>query len=196
MRAVWRPAHPPPSLLGQVSQPLSPVASNDALNTGSSRQHRVQDWSVNRCVVSRSRTFVRRLQTPTGAAPRRLLRSPRSVVQERLLNGAIFHTVKGRTPKSSLGLIKEQRIHFSRLFTGKQGTRLTTLFSGGPLACGVEHAYTRATRPYDKHMPDPCIHGNPSLWGSANAHGASHPHARPLYIQHGHACIIAFIEPR
>jgi len=89
-----------------VSQPLSPVASNDALNTGSSRQHRAQDWSVNRCVVSRSRTFVRRLQTPTGAAPRRLLRSPRSVVQERLLNGAIFHTVKGRTPKSSL-----ERVH-------------------------------------------------------------------------------------
>jgi len=92
IRAVWRPAHPPPSLLGQVSQPLSPVASNDALHTGSSRQHRAQDWSVNRFVVSRSRTFVRRLQTPTGAAPRRLLRSPRSVVQERLLNGAIFHT--------------------------------------------------------------------------------------------------------
>ncbi len=32
-----------------------------------------------------------------------------------------------------LGLIKEQHVHFSRLFTGKQGTRLTTLFSGGPL---------------------------------------------------------------
>jgi len=102
MRTVWRPAHPPPSLLGQVSQPLSPVASNDASNTGSSRQHRAQNWSVNRCVVSRSRTFVRRLQTPWGAAPRRLLRSLHLVVQRWLLNGAIFHTVKGRTPKSSL----------------------------------------------------------------------------------------------
>jgi len=81
MRAVWRPTHPPPSLLGQVSQPLSPVASNDASHTGSLRQHRAQDWSVNRFVVSRSRTFVRRLQTSTGAAPRRLLRSPHLVVQ-------------------------------------------------------------------------------------------------------------------
>ena len=102
MRAVWRPTHPPPSLLGQVSQPLSPVARNDASHTGSSRQHRAQDWSVNRSVVSRSRTFVRRLQTSTGAAPRRLLRRPHLVVQKWLLHGAIFHTVKGRTPNSSL----------------------------------------------------------------------------------------------
>ncbi len=33
---------------------------------------------------------------------------------------------------AALRLIKEQHIHFSRLFRGKQGTRLTTLFSGGP----------------------------------------------------------------
>ena len=81
MRTVWRPTHPPPSLLGQVSQLLSPVARNDASHTGSSRQHRAQDWSVNRFVVSKSRTFVHRLQTSKGDAPRRLLRSPHLVVQ-------------------------------------------------------------------------------------------------------------------
>jgi hypothetical protein len=84
MGTVYQPAHPPPSLLGWVSQPLSPIAGNDAL-TGSSRQPRSQDWSVNRCVVSSSRTFVRRLQTLVVAPHERLLRSPHTVVQVRLL---------------------------------------------------------------------------------------------------------------
>jgi hypothetical protein len=49
------------------------------------RQHRSQDWSVNRRVVSRCRTFVRRLQTPVVANRRRLLRGPCTVVQVQLL---------------------------------------------------------------------------------------------------------------
>jgi len=36
------------SPLGQVYQPLSPVVSNDASNTGFSRQHKAQDWSFSR----------------------------------------------------------------------------------------------------------------------------------------------------
>jgi len=54
--------------LGQVYQPLSPVVSLDASNAGFSRQHKAQDWSVNRLVVGSRRTFVRRLQTPMSAA--------------------------------------------------------------------------------------------------------------------------------
>src|SRR5258708_579009 len=96
------PRHCRPStipFLGQVCQPLSPVSRNDASNTGSSRQHRAQDWSVYRCVVRRSRTFVRRLQTPTSATRRRLLRGPRPVVLGRLLLEQSFTLLKGALQK-------------------------------------------------------------------------------------------------
>ena len=51
------------SLLGQVYQPVSPVPSSRRFTTGSSRHPRSQGWSVLRFLVSRSRTFVRKLQT-------------------------------------------------------------------------------------------------------------------------------------
>jgi hypothetical protein len=91
MRTVWQPPHPPPSLLGRVIQPLAPVARNGASAAGSSRQRRLQGWSVICGVVSRCRTFVRRLQTPRGATARRLLRSPRPVVPGRLLRSDRSH---------------------------------------------------------------------------------------------------------
>jgi hypothetical protein len=72
-------------ILGQVYQPLIPVYSHGASNAGFSRQHRSQDWSVNRLVVSSSRTFVRGLQTPRLAAPERLPRGPCTVVRVQLL---------------------------------------------------------------------------------------------------------------
>ena len=72
-------------LLVQVCQPLTPVYIHDASNICFSRQHRSQGWSVNRRVVGRSRTFVRRLRTPTSAARGRTLRSPDVIVQTALL---------------------------------------------------------------------------------------------------------------
>jgi hypothetical protein len=55
------------------------------------RQPGSQDWSVNRGVVSSSRTFVRRLQTSGVATSRRLLRSPCTVVQVQLLRSNLSH---------------------------------------------------------------------------------------------------------
>lgn len=90
------PGRPPTiPILGQVSHPFSPVVSPDASDAGFSRQQRAQDWSVNRCMVRSRRTFVRRLQTLTSAARSRLLRSPRPVVQERLLKELSFTLLKG-----------------------------------------------------------------------------------------------------
>ncbi len=95
MDTVYQPAHPPPSLLGWVCQPLSPIARNDASSTGFLRQHRSQGWSVIRRVVGRCRTFVRRLQTFVVAPHERLLRSPRTVVQVRLLRSYPSILLKG-----------------------------------------------------------------------------------------------------
>jgi hypothetical protein len=49
-RRHGRQAHRHP-ILGQVFHPLSPVYLHDALDAGSSRQHRSQDWSVSRMRV-------------------------------------------------------------------------------------------------------------------------------------------------
>ena len=72
-------------ILGQVCQPVSPVRSHDVFPTGFSRHHRSQDWSVIRPLVSRSRTFVRKLQTQRRAKSLRLLRGPYAIVQASLL---------------------------------------------------------------------------------------------------------------
>jgi len=55
------------------------------------RQLGSQDWSVNRRVVRRCRTVVRRLQTPVVANRRRLLRGPCTVVQVQLLRSNLSH---------------------------------------------------------------------------------------------------------
>ena len=79
-----QPTHRYP-LLGQVYQPVSPVRSHDVFHTGFSRHHRSQGWSVIRFRVSRSRTFVRKLQTQRLAKSLRLLRGPYAIVQASLL---------------------------------------------------------------------------------------------------------------
>ena len=68
-------------IVGRVSQPLSPAGYHDALNRGSSRQHRSQGWSVIHSVVHRCRTVVRTLQTLSCATVQRLVRSPYVVVR-------------------------------------------------------------------------------------------------------------------
>jgi len=72
-------------IVGQVCQPVSSVRSHDVFHTGFSRHPRSQGWSVIRFRVSRSRTFVRKLQTQRLAKPLRLLRGPDAIVQASLL---------------------------------------------------------------------------------------------------------------
>ncbi len=76
------PRHP---ILGQVYQPLAPVWIHDALNTGSSRQHRSQDWSVSRLWLAAAELLSASLPTPEVADLWRLSPSPCTVVQVQLL---------------------------------------------------------------------------------------------------------------
>jgi hypothetical protein len=88
----YAPHHP---ILGQVYQPLTPVYLNDAYHAGSLRQHRVQDWSVNRLWLAAAELLsasFRPTELPTPNACRLVL-VPLSKYSS---FGAISHAVKGR----------------------------------------------------------------------------------------------------
>jgi hypothetical protein len=107
MDTVYRPVHPPPSLLGQVCQPLTPVARNDASNAGSLRQHRSQNWSVNRVWFAEAELLSAGFR-PVWMPPTHACCVVLVPLSKDDSSGAIAHTVKGRTIKSNLGGISNR----------------------------------------------------------------------------------------